>query len=94
MCPSAKSMSLHFNPNSPLCRKPVDTARSTNVRSRMRKLSTQRLDFSGQQDGWRSAALCTLANEIDRIAIEELVSAGMVEKNGHQISDFGTTAPR
>jgi hypothetical protein len=31
---------------------------------------------------------------VDRIAVEQLVSAGMVEKNEHQISDFGTTAFR
>ena len=54
----------------------------------------QRLDFSGQQDGWRSAALRTLTNEVDRIAVEQLVSAGMIKKNGHQIPDFGTTALR
>ena len=39
-------------------------------------------------------ALCTLTNEIDRIAVEQLVSTGMIEKNGHQISDFGATALR
>jgi len=54
----------------------------------------QCLDFTGRQDDWHSPPLCTLTNEIDRIAVEQLVSAGMVEKNRHQISDFGTTALR
>jgi hypothetical protein len=58
------------------------------------QLVHQRLDFSGHQDDWRSAALCTLTNEVDRIAVEQFISAGMIEKNGHQISDFGTTTFR
>src|ERR1700719_3201964 len=41
--PWAKSMSPHFSPNSSLCRRPVDTARRTNVRSRMLELSTNAL---------------------------------------------------
>jgi hypothetical protein len=39
----AKSMSPHFSLNSSHCRKPVDTARRTNVRSRMLRLSTNAL---------------------------------------------------
>jgi hypothetical protein len=33
----AKSMSPHFTPNNSLCRKPVDAAIKTNVRSRILK---------------------------------------------------------
>ena len=54
----------------------------------------QCLDFTGHQDDWHSPPLCTLTNEVDRIAVEQLVSAGVIEKNRHQISDFGTTALR
>jgi hypothetical protein len=39
----AKSMSPHFKPNISLCRKPVEAARRTNVRSRTSKLSTNAL---------------------------------------------------
>jgi hypothetical protein len=39
----AKSMSLHFKPNISLCRKPVEAASRTNVRSRMSKWSTNAL---------------------------------------------------
>jgi hypothetical protein len=75
-------MSPHFEPNISLCRKPVEAARRTNVRSRTSKLSTGALISEGYQDGWRSAALCTPTNEIDRIAVKQFISAGMIEKNG------------
>ena len=39
----AKSMSPHFKPNISLCRKPVEAARRTNVRSRTSRLSTNAL---------------------------------------------------
>jgi len=54
----------------------------------------QCLDFTGRQDDWYSPPLCTLTNEIDQIAVEELISVGVIEENGHHISDFGTTALR
>jgi len=42
-----KSMSPHFSPNNSLCRKPVDTARRTNVRSRLARWSTKALISAG-----------------------------------------------
>jgi hypothetical protein len=54
----------------------------------------QSLDFSGRQDSWCSASLCTLTDEVDWIAVKQLVSAGMIEKHGHQISNLGATALR
>ena len=33
-----------------------------------------------------------MPDEVDWIAVEQLVSAGVIEKNGHEISDFGATA--
>src|SRR6267378_1582997 len=86
-------MSPHFKPNNSLCRKPVDTARRTKVRSRMLKLSNIALNSSGIRTVG-SAALCSLTNEVDWIAVEQFVPAGVVEKNGHQISDFGATTFR
>src|SRR3989442_4436146 len=44
----AKSMSPHFKPNISLCRKPVEAARRTNVRSRTSKLSTNALISLGR----------------------------------------------
>src|SRR5438477_9666318 len=52
----------------------------------------QRLYFTGHEDGWRLTALCTLTNEVNRIAVEQLISAGMIEENRHQVSDFCATA--
>jgi hypothetical protein len=48
----------------------------------------QSLDFSGRQDSWCSASLCTLTDELNWIAVKQLVSAGMIEKHGHQISSL------
>jgi hypothetical protein len=52
----------------------------------------QRLDFGGHQHGWRSAALGTLTDEMDWIAVKQLVSASVIKENGHQVSNFGATA--
>lgn len=39
-------------------------------------------------------AFCALSDEIDRITVKQLVSAGVIEENGHQIPDFRATAFR
>jgi len=54
----------------------------------------QSLDFSGHQDSWRSASLRALTDEMDWIAVEQLISASVIEKHGHQISNCGATALR
>ena len=48
--------------------------------------------FCGHQNGGRSAAFRALTNEMDWIAVKELILAGVIEENGHQVSDLGTTA--
>ena len=58
------------------------------------EIVNQSLDFGGHQDSWCSASLCTLTDEVDWIAVKQFVSAGMVEEDGHQISNLGTTALR
>jgi hypothetical protein len=69
----------------------------------MRAAALERLTMGQGSDGepevssdgrMLSAALCTLTNEVDWIAVEQFVSAGVVEKNGHQISDFGAATFR
>src|SRR5579864_396685 len=56
--------------------------------------SEQRLDFSGRQHAWCGSPLCTLADQTDRLAIEQFVTASMIEKDREEISDFRTTALR
>jgi hypothetical protein len=92
--PWEKSMSPHFKPNNPLWRKPVDPARRTRVRSRMLRLSTNALIISGHQDSWCSASLRSLTDEMDWIAVKQLIAAGMIEENGYQVSNLGATALR
>jgi hypothetical protein len=51
----------------------------------------QSLDFSGRQDSWCSASLCTLTDEVDWIAVKQLVPAGVIKQDGHQIPNLGAT---
>lgn len=51
------------------------------------RLWTNTLIAAGDQDGWHFPAFWTLTNEVDRIAVEKLVSAGMVEKNVNAFCD-------
>src|SRR6266581_3353532 len=75
--PRSKSISPHFRPNISLCRNPVDAARRTNVRSRSAR---------------PCSAFGALTNEVDWVAVKQLISAGVIKEDGHQVSDFGTTA--
>jgi predicted nucleic acid-binding protein len=52
---------------------------------------TQETSRRSMLTGWCSA-FGALANEIDGVAVKQLISAGVIKKNGHQVSDFGTTA--
>jgi hypothetical protein len=54
----------------------------------------QSLDFGGRQNDGRSTAFRALTNEIDWIAVKQLVSAGVIEENRHQIPDLRATAFR
>jgi len=42
----------------------------------------QCLDFSGHHNGGRCVAFRALTNEMDWIAVKELISAGVIEENG------------
>ena len=90
--PWLKSISPHFKPNNSLCRNPVVAARSTSVRSRIAKPLTNALISAGVRIIGARAAFRALTNEVDWVTIKQLISAGMIEENGHEISDFGTAA--
>ena len=90
--PRSKSISPHFKPNISLCRNPVDAARRTNVRSRSARPSINALISAGTRMAGRCSAFRALTNEVDWVAVKQLISAGMIKEDGHQISDFGTTA--
>ena len=95
-----RSSSLHQNRYRPISSRTTrSVASGGHCKKDQRSFSNasiihQCLDFSGHQDGRRSAALCTLTNEVDWITVKQLISAGMIKENGHRISDFGTTAFR
>ena len=59
-----------------------------------RQTADQNLDFGGYQNDGGVTAFRALSNEIDWIAVKQLVSAGVVKENGHQIPDFCATAFR
>ena len=90
--PWLKSISPHFKPNNSLCCNPVIAARSTSVRSRIAKPLTNALISAGVRIIGARAAFRALTNEVDWVTIKQLISAGMIEENGHEISDFGTAA--
>ncbi len=87
-------MSPHFKPNNSLCPKPVDAARRTSVRSRMLRLSTRALISAGVNTVGVSASLRTLTDEMDRIAVKQLISACVIKEDGHQIANLGATTLR
>ena len=92
MTPPAKSMSPHFKPNNSLCRKPVNAASRTKVRSRRPRPFQQRSDFYWRKQGGRGSSLGTLTNKVDRVAVKQLIPAGVIEENRHQVSDLRAAA--
>jgi hypothetical protein len=48
--------------------------------------------LSGTMNGGRCSTFGALTNEMDWVTVKQLISAGVIKKNGHQVSDFGTTA--
>jgi len=92
--PWSKSISPHFKPNNSLCRNPVDAAKRTNVRSRSARPLISALISAGIRMMGAVRRFRALTNEIDWIAVKQLISAGVIEANGHHVSDFGTTAFR
>jgi hypothetical protein len=54
----------------------------------------QSSDFSWHPNCWCLASLRTLADEVDRTAVEQLVTASVIEQDGHQVPNLRTTALR
>src|SRR5215470_5646606 len=54
----------------------------------------QSLEFSGRQYRWCSTSRRTLTDEMDRIAVKQLISASAIKEDGHQIANLGATALR
>src|SRR6266403_4149514 len=92
MTPPAKSMSPHFKPNNSLCRKPVNAASRTKVRSRRPRPFQQRSDFYRCKQRGRGFSLGALPNKVDRVAVKQLIPAGVIEENRHQVSDLCAAA--
>ena len=43
---------------------------------------------------FRLVSIESLNSWADRVAVKELISTGMIEENGHQVSDLGAAAFR
>ena len=60
----------------------------------IRETIRQGPDLRWSEDARRFLALRTLPNQMNRIAIEQFISAGMVEQNGHHTPDLRATTLR
>jgi len=56
------------------------------------KTLQQRSDFYRCKQRGRGSSLGTLTNKVDRVAVKQLIPAGVIEENRHQVSDFRAAA--